>query len=639
MGVVWRARDETLERDVALKVIHPWIADDEEARRRFGREAQVLGQLTHEHIVRVYDYREARETAFLVMELVEGDSLAETTARHLPLTWPHACRYLAPVCEALSYAHRKEIVHRDLTPTNVLIERETQRVVVTDFGLARLARTSRSLTSSGYLIGTPEFWSPEQAAGRETSSASDMYALGCILFQLLTTHLPFEGTDRLALGFRRVLEDAPTLAEWITTPSPEAAGLTSSLLDRDSESRPSAEEAAKTLRAGAASPDVENAVESTRTSLSARPTERLPHAVVTAAIAIPRTEKEATRRHRNGAIAGVIAASLFALVIGIGVAARQDEGSSGAAGGDGQRATFTMPNLVGIDLAHAKQLVTNRARAQSATRPEYRVTRSYSERSRSGSVLAQFPRVGSDIMGGATVWLRVSRGSAYAPIPQIAPNTPVDSARVTLSRAGFRSALRYRPSWSIRNGAVVRVSPSPGSRLRRPSSVSLFVSTGVPRTSVPNVRGSDLADAERMLSTWGLRYRLSYRSTSDYDAGQVLRQAPLPGTRVSRGGSVDLVVARQPTWQTIYSQSGASAFQSRELRVPAKWRIRYQLGTGDAFGFGSATFAILGRGIYDYFQADAGKSGRYYPEVGGGYYRIIVDPSSVSWWFEVDVLK
>ena len=211
MGAVWRARDRRLRRDVAVKLLHAWIAEDAELRRRFAREARVLAPLEHEHIVRLYDYGEDGETPFLVMELIEGANLGEV-ARNRAFSWDQAAEIALPVAAALSYAHARGIVHRDLTPGNVLIESATGRVVVSDFGLARIARSATSVTTQGMLLGTPEYWSPEQARGADSETATDMYALGCLLFWLLSGRTPFEGDDRLAVGLRRAHEAAPSLA-------------------------------------------------------------------------------------------------------------------------------------------------------------------------------------------------------------------------------------------------------------------------------------------------------------------------------------------------------------------------------------------------------------------------------------------
>jgi len=239
MGAVWRARDRRLRRDVAVKLLHAWIAEDLELRRRFAREARVLAPLEHENIVRLYDYGEDGETPFLVMELVEGANLGDV-ARNRVFSWAQAAEIALPIASALTYAHARGIVHRDLTPGNVLIERATGRVVVSDFGLARIARSTTSVTTQGMLLGTPEYWSPEQARGSDSETATDMYALGCLLFWLQSGRTPFEGDDRLAVGLRRAHETAPSLLSCVSDAPPEATALVDALLSPDPGNRPSA---------------------------------------------------------------------------------------------------------------------------------------------------------------------------------------------------------------------------------------------------------------------------------------------------------------------------------------------------------------------------------------------------------------
>jgi serine/threonine protein kinase len=247
MGVVWLAHDRQLNREVAIKLLKPEIASVPEHRRRFEREARALGSLTHENIVRVYDYAESGDDAFLVMEFINGESLGTAISALLPVAWEQARSYAIPVCQALAYAHERGLVHRDLTPANILLDSSGGRVVVTDFGLARVARGGSTITSVGVLIGTPEFWSPEQATGTDTDSSTDMYALGCILFMLLSGRLPFEGEDRLAVGLRRAHHDAPSLAKVEPGLSEIATGTVDQLLQRDRSRNRAAADSSRSL--------------------------------------------------------------------------------------------------------------------------------------------------------------------------------------------------------------------------------------------------------------------------------------------------------------------------------------------------------------------------------------------------------
>src|SRR5262249_41363627 len=249
MSVVWRARDMKLERQVAVKLLRSTVAADPAQSRRFHREARALAALAHDQIVRIYDYVSSDEESFLVMEYIAGENLAQATRGRLPLLPADAAAYMQPVAEALAYAHARGVVHRDLTPTNILIERGTGRVVTTDFGLARIARATGSLTATGVLLGTPEYWSPELALGRESGPESDLYALGCILFLLLSGSLPFEGEDRLAVGLRRAHDDAPSLGALAPAAPKATVALVDPLPARDPEPPPDASGAAPAARA------------------------------------------------------------------------------------------------------------------------------------------------------------------------------------------------------------------------------------------------------------------------------------------------------------------------------------------------------------------------------------------------------
>ena len=199
-------------------------------------------------MVRLYDVVEVDGATALVLELIEGRSLAQL-ARGRRLPWEQARVLCAPVATALAYAHGRGVVHRDLTPSNVLVERRTGRVVVSDFGLARIARSSASAITSHLLAGTPEYWSPEQAAGGRTGAPTDVYSLGCVLFRLVAGAPPFDGEDRLAAGLRRTREDAPRLGTVAPDAPSEAEAVVAAMLRRDPAARPSAGEAATRLGA------------------------------------------------------------------------------------------------------------------------------------------------------------------------------------------------------------------------------------------------------------------------------------------------------------------------------------------------------------------------------------------------------
>ncbi len=214
MSVVYGARDRRLNRSVAIKVLPPELAYDPAVRTRFTREAQTSAQLSHAHIVPIYDVGEQDGLAYFVMALVTGGNLA-TLLAHMPRPpVDEVRRLLGEVCDALAYAHQRGVVHRDIKPDNILLDRESGRAVVTDFGIARAMESAGRLTATGVAVGTPAYMSPEQAVGeREVDGRSDIYSLGVLAYQMLTGRVPFTGGNSMALLLKHISEPPRPIQE------------------------------------------------------------------------------------------------------------------------------------------------------------------------------------------------------------------------------------------------------------------------------------------------------------------------------------------------------------------------------------------------------------------------------------------
>jgi eukaryotic-like serine/threonine-protein kinase len=204
MGQVYRARDRVLERTVAVKVLSPVATDNRELVARFGREARAAAALHHPNIVTVFDSGADGDLQYLVMEYVEGQSLAELLRREGVLEPGRVAEVGRQVCQALAAAHATGLVHRDITPGNVLVD-PTGLVKVADFGIAKLAAVT-TVTGDEMLLGTAAYLSPEQAQGRPVDGRSDLYALGCVLYELVTGAPPFAGDSPVAVAARQVTE-------------------------------------------------------------------------------------------------------------------------------------------------------------------------------------------------------------------------------------------------------------------------------------------------------------------------------------------------------------------------------------------------------------------------------------------------
>ncbi|MBX3082061.1 MAG: serine/threonine protein kinase [Anaerolineae bacterium] len=204
MAMVFRAFQTSVKRYVAIKVMAPEIASEAGFVERFGREAEVIAQLEHPHILPVIDYGEADGLHYIVMRFMDGGSL-DDRIRDKQLSFEEISRYLTQIASALDYAHRRGVIHRDLKPNNVLLDSE-DNVYLTDFGIARLAGSERKLTATGSVMGTPAYMAPEQAMGRPVDGRSDIYSLGIMLYEMVTRQLPFSADTPAALIFQHVYE-------------------------------------------------------------------------------------------------------------------------------------------------------------------------------------------------------------------------------------------------------------------------------------------------------------------------------------------------------------------------------------------------------------------------------------------------
>ncbi len=320
MGRVYRAYQLDLARDVAVKVLHPMMASDEGAQLRFAREAKVAARLAHPAAVAVLDYGIDDEMAYLVMELMEGETLRERMSRE-PLARPDALAVAADVADALIAAHEIRLIHRDIKPENIFLQRTAwgERVRVVDFGLAFLATGEVALgrmTQDGYVGGTPAYMAPEQVHGRGVGPAADIYGLGCMLYELIAGHPPFRGSLAELLTSQAYAPARPLRILSLTPPvAPELDRLVLAMLSKSAPLRPSPSAVWQALQALAAETPSRATAPSYISARSAR--------------ALGRATDRAAGRAASGTIAGELAkggaARIEAIARGTGHAARHSD--------------------------------------------------------------------------------------------------------------------------------------------------------------------------------------------------------------------------------------------------------------------------------------------------------------------------
>jgi tRNA A-37 threonylcarbamoyl transferase component Bud32 len=238
MATVYRARQASVDRDVAIKVIRRAIAGDPEAVQRFQREARLIARLEHPHILPIYDFDGAHDPPYLVMRYLDSGTLEEIMEQGL-LPHDEVAYVMRQVCSALDYAHRQGIVHRDIKPSNIMIDQQGNAFVA-DLGIARIAAEAggRQITATGAIIGTPDYMSPEQAQGRDDVDArADIYALGAMLYQMLCGEVPFTADTPMNVLMKHIHEPLPPLRQKNPSVPAEAEAVVQKAMAKDRQAR------------------------------------------------------------------------------------------------------------------------------------------------------------------------------------------------------------------------------------------------------------------------------------------------------------------------------------------------------------------------------------------------------------------
>lgn len=262
MGAVYKAYHRELDHDVAIKVLHGQGADQADSVKRFQREAHIISELRHKHILTVYAFGAVESLIYMAMEYLEGPSLAGLVEAHGPLKIEQAAPILLQICEAMSYAHAQQVLHRDLKPSNVIVlpaetgEAEPDAKVV-DFGLARLVGVGEQrLTQTGDVLGDPNYMSPEQCQGRQLDERSDIYSFGCLMYEVLTGRPPFLGESSVASLFKQISDPPPPFPAQCGVPSAWQAITLTCLCKDPSQRYPSFREVAEVIKQAIANPRI-----------------------------------------------------------------------------------------------------------------------------------------------------------------------------------------------------------------------------------------------------------------------------------------------------------------------------------------------------------------------------------------------
>lgn len=549
MADVYLARDQLLDRPVAVKVLFPQYAADPSFVQRFRREAQDSANLNHPNIVGVYDWGEENGTYFIVMEYVAGRSLADVLRQEGALLPARAADIGIDMAAALGFAHKNGVVHRDVKPGNVLLASDGQ-VKVTDFGIARAISSSQEedLTQAGQVMGTATYFSPEQAQGRPVDPRSDVYSLGVVLFEMVCGRPPFRGEDALAVAYQHVQEQPtpPTQINGDVDATLEAIIL--KCLSKTPQARyPSAEDLRADLRRYREGNQIAaptGIAAAAAVPPPAESTQALPVTSATAAYGAyppaedPYYEDEIEEEpRRNGAFIAVLL--LLLLVMGgvlyllaqtLGVF---DDGE------DDPVATEVVPNVIGQQEDEARATLEA---LEFVVRTTYEANPEFDD----GAVSSQDPAPNTEAETGSEVLLTISSGEVQVQIPEVVTFTEED-ARSVLSDAGFRD-IRTEPvsDPDVEAGRVVAQNPPAGEEAPLSATITLQISQGAEERSVQDLAGRTASEAEAILRQQGFEVAQALENSTSVPQGSVIRTSPGAGTVLRVGETVTLVVSAGP---------------------------------------------------------------------------------------------
>ncbi|HEY7829125.1 MAG TPA: Stk1 family PASTA domain-containing Ser/Thr kinase [Solirubrobacteraceae bacterium] len=535
MADVYLAQDALLGRQVALKLLQHRFAQDQEFVERFRREASSAAGLSHPNVVSIFDRGEWDGTYYIAMEYLPGRTLKAMVREGGPMDPASAIEIVIQILRAAKFAHKRGIIHRDLKPHNVILDEEG-RAKVTDFGIARAGASDMTLTGS--IMGTAQYLSPEQAQGQSVSETSDLYAVGIVLYELLTGAVPFDGETAVTIALKQVSAEPPPPSLLNPAVSPELDAVVARAL------------AKSPLERFADAAEFIAVLEQARAQIGLAPSS--PPPVTNGPVFPPTAIANAPMMVPTGAPAALLLA-----------ASEEDEDPGGESWWQRYRwwvlGTVALLAILGTALALvltannkvSVPALTGLTQTQAVARLSHAgLTASPSQAASatvaSGTVISQSPKANSNVKKGTRVSIVVSSGPGSLALPNVVGQTAAQ-ATAALQAAGLKPTTQSQASTKVKQGLVISTDPSAGTELQEGSPVTVLVSSGPQQVAVPEVTGSSEAEAKATLKAAGLKLgTVTQQSSNEQAPGTVLSQSPVSGTQLAAGQAVNLTVAQAP---------------------------------------------------------------------------------------------
>ncbi|MFT8871405.1 MAG: Stk1 family PASTA domain-containing Ser/Thr kinase [Sporolactobacillus sp.] len=570
MALIYQAKDLILDRFVAVKILRSEFSGDQDFINRFHREAEAVASLSHQNIVAIYDIGEEEDLYYIVMEYVHGMSLKAHIKRYSPIDFHEALKIMEQINSAIAYAHGHGIIHRDIKPHNILID-GSGHVKVTDFGIA-MAISSSTITYTHSIMGSAHYLSPEQAKGGKATVKSDIYALGTVLFELLTNRLPYPGTSPVSVALKQLREPIPYARDFRPEiPQPLENVIIRALAKRSQDRYATVADMADDLKT-VLSPERENegrlmldedddADRTIKIEPLTDEQQSAEHPSNDGAIAEDGTKKKKKKKSlkkRWFLIIG-LAVLLIGLLIGLTILPKLF-----------YVATVQVPNVNGLTLKQAEQKMEKKnLHVKRIDQTSKNVEKDH--------VISQNPESGTEVKAGSSVTLFVSSGPNTITVADYV-GYDRDALQEILPQQGYKKVVwRPKASDDVASGQVISQIPIAG-KIIVPSQTVLYLtySSGQAQVNVPDLSGKTQAQVDQALQSAGLigQYMPGTYSAT-VPAGQMLSQQPAAGQQLAKGSTVVVSFSQGPQLtnrevdqpiQVIYS-GGSSAGSQQPSHV------------------------------------------------------------------------
>lgn len=536
MAKVYRGQDTVLGRTVAIKILAPQFADDQDFVHRFRREAQAAARISNHNLVSVFDTGSDDGVHFIVMEYVDGRTLADLIAGGGRILPDRAIEIAIDVCHALEAAHAQGVIHRDIKPGNIMLD-ENGRVKVTDFGIARVISTSETIAQTAAVLGTASYLSPEQAQGQPVDGRSDLYSLGCVLFEMVTGRAPFLGDSPVAVASKHVLEQPTPPSRLNPDVSPDLDAVILRALAKNPANRyQTAEEFREDLER------VRRGLPVNATPLLPAGTTQVIDRPASRTAVLPPTAHQEPEPERSNwwvpvlvtlLILGLLALVLFLLARNL----LNDE--------DPVAQLVLVPEVIGENRRAAQQIIEDAGLEVG----EVTTVPAVDETQEPGTVVEQDPAPDEEVEEGTPVNLTVVEQPELVAIPPLEGST-FEEAQAALVDLGLEPVREDQASDTVEVGDVIGTEPAAGSEVDPGSPVTVFVSTGPDAVVVPEVRCQSFPSAQNELENAGLNSVISSETVAINPlcplGNKVADQSPRPGEEVEPGTTVTLFGGAEP---------------------------------------------------------------------------------------------